>query len=473
MTSPFLKNFGPPSPSSQSGLRRAGLVLAAFLASAASIGIIFVLLLPKGLPLTAASILPAEQTVALFEEVLAERIRDATGLFRALTSAPIYEGGSLALVKYSCGEGCSDLGWISFQKKRDTEEGSVIGPWRVRVSSPALLPMLREGGTGRLLSMNAFKQGRRTGTEEIYLSLGILPGPVDLTDHMLSTLLQGSASMTMAETGSGWTITIAHPPPMLSPSIAESILHPSDTDISMSLGDGRRLWKTMEERMDPPLRRILYALVGSETERLLGNDVSFTYDVLPLLQKPFTAHVSKSGSALRFALGGSMDDRNDLATNIGQLHQSVERSLPTATVITRDLDEFRSVLVKLNASLLEKTEGNEGSWTMRSTRHRETGAGLISATRGDRFILGNDPALVTALMEGEGTHISFPTLRIGNRSVLGGGIVDLAPWRSEMTWTPWKQMMLGAVLRHEGPLIWHVEKSSNALVISFQKMRGQ
>lgn len=277
--------------------------------------------------------------------------------------------------------------------------------------------------------------------------------------------------MTMAETGSGWTIFIANPPPMLSPSIPESILHPPQTNLSMTVGDGRRLWKTMEERMDVPLRRILYALVGSETEGLLGKDVSFTYDVLPLLQKPFTVHVSKSGSALRYALGGSMDDRHQLIQNLEQLHQSVGRSLPTVSLITRDLDEFRSILVKQNASLLEQTEGNEGGWKLRSTRHRETDAGLISATRGDRFALGNDAALVTALMDDKGTRTPFPTLYFGgSRSVLAGGIVDLAPWRAEMTWTPWKQMMLGPILRHEGRLIWHIEKTGNALVISFQKL---
>ena len=440
-------------------------------------------MLPGGVPQTAASVLPARETVALFEDVPAERIRDATALFPILTSAPIYERGSLALIEYSCGDDCSDLGWILFQKKQDAADsggtsfsndragGSVVGPWSIRVSSPILLSALQEGGTGRLLSLDAFRQGRRAGKEEIYLSLGILPGPVDLTDHMLSTLLQGSESMTMAETGSGWTIFIANPPPMLSPSIPESILHPPQTNLSMTVGDGRRLWKTMEERMDVPLRRILYALVGSETEGLLGKDVSFTYDVLPLLQKPFTVHVSKSGSALRYALGGSMDDRHQLIQNLEQLHQSVGRSLPTVSLITRDLDEFRSILVKQNASLLEQTEGNEGGWKLRSTRHRETDAGLISATRGDRFALGNDAALVTALMDDKGTRTPFPTLYFGgSRSVLAGGIVDLAPWRAEMTWTPWKQMMLGPILRHEGRLIWHIEKTGNALVISFQKL---
>ncbi|MBI3331484.1 hypothetical protein HYZ99_00815 [Candidatus Peregrinibacteria bacterium] len=446
-------------------LHRFSLILGACIASALSLGVLLLILRPALPPPSPAAILPATETVALFPSITEERLQDFAGLFPMLAGLPASET-PLALLTYSCGEGCTDTGWALFHDE-EVEGGEKVGSWHVRASSPDVMALLSDTGTGRLLNARPFQTAVHDRASDVYLSPQFLPRSSNLEDQLLHTLLQGSTALALGETQSGWTLAINGAASPLSQSVATNVQVQTDIALTASIGDARRLWQFLEDAIEPGQRSILSSLVSTTVERTLGPDVSFTYDVLPLLQKPVVL-VATSGSGVTFAIEGSMDDRTVMAETLTRLQESMRRHLSQMMTVARTFDNrFPSVLLKQETSLLEIREGEEEDWSLIEISHRETGEGLVTARSGDRYAIGNDADLLRRVLRGEGVRVSFAP---GTRATLAGGQVDLAELQAVITETPWKRALFGPVLRYRGPLTWSVTRSGDRTVVSFEKL---
>lgn len=158
--------------------------------------------------------------------------------------------------------------------------------------------------------------------------------------------------------------------------------------------------RTLEEPLTAE-QQLRAAVFERETERLLGNDVSLRFEILPLLREHASLELTMaSGSVMQFYLEGTMRNSERLKQTIERLHKSVRALLTHTSIERRNFEQgFSAVIARVNEKAVTTNAKDMNGWHTFQT-HTASGTGLVTALWNDRFIISNDPERLRAKIIG-------------------------------------------------------------------------
>ncbi|MCB9808196.1 hypothetical protein H6770_02965 [Candidatus Peribacteria bacterium] len=169
--------------------------------------------------------------------------------------------------------------------------------------------------------------------------------------------------------------------------MATTVPYASERILAINIANAPQKWSTWKETMTTSDSIVTEGLLRSLTSHL-GSNVSFTFDILPLLQQPSVLQVSASGGILSTLLSGSMDNREHLNAIMERLHASYAQTLQSTRVTKRVLDKrFSSIDLRYDKkSILYMYEPLYG-WSVTSTSVAPGEHGLFTAVKGSQYIM--------------------------------------------------------------------------------------
>ncbi|MDO8649053.1 MAG: hypothetical protein Q7R81_04705 [Candidatus Peregrinibacteria bacterium] len=421
---------------------RTVVILLAGIASVATLLIGFLLFGPVATgAISVAQILPAEGTIALFEHPTAETLEQFspfTPSLRALrtrTEVPI----AIALLD----EGNGDVGFAVFSHSATVESitEQTIGPFAVETSSERTMAMVLSAGTrlGRTAEFRALSSAVPTGSSRTFLSLNTLEpmlanAPSDPTVRGIRSLLSRATHVMIANDGNQGSIgAYTGAPANRSAQASNTIAVPAYGELrsAMTFGNLRATYDTTIDSASSEDRLILATLTKTAAAEVIGDEVSFAHDILPLLEEPTQVLIMENPSERRVLLiRGQMSDQELLSVILEKLHRSAAATSTIAFEVRELEDGFRSRTVRSGGGSAERTELN--GWDIRRTSTTESGA-FITAQRRGEFALSTDPALLSGIIDDRaGMRITLPHLG-GKRLFLGGVFLSPAMRQSALS----------------------------------------
>jgi len=270
-----------------------------------------------------------------------------------------------------------------------------VGPLLVSASSPTVFPLLQEPAQP-LHSSQAFTLLARGETEQspwIFVKHALLPAPATLTDSVLDALFLHSASHLgiFPRSGSGMVVRLF---PATANGRSLPLPHTTGTmpEFSIALARPDMTLAALQNGLSHENRAMLDTRILTFISETFGDDISFTYDVLPLLTRPARISVSRTASGtLSLLLQGSA---SDAAPAIARLHEAFRGSRTTARTVTRVFDNrytFRNV--RDDTHMITDELAPVGGMQMRKTIHATQGQ-FCSAIQEEDFLLSTDCALL-------------------------------------------------------------------------------
>lgn len=376
----------------------------------------------KTYTLTPADLLPAKETLILFssaDDALLRQYEPWLPIIKNLPAAEIPRTVAIVqvpdegkvLVIFARRPVVADA--LPSGSRWTTHE---VGPLLVAASSPAIFSLL-DAPTQPLHSSESFTLLSRGVTDQqpwIFVQRALLPTPETLMDAVLDTILlqkvthlgifpRSGSSERLSKTGSGMIVRL-----FPASDIARSLPLPppeETSSLSLALSNPKQTFLDVQKQLSQTNHVLLMTRVPTFLSTIFGDDLSFEYDVLPLLSRPARLSIASTASGTSsLLLQGSA---SDAAARIAQLHEAFRGSRTTARTITRTFDgryTFRNIRDDTQALTDEYVP--VGGMQMHKTVHTRQGA-FCSALQGENFILSTDCALlermVLGLPQGPGT----------------------------------------------------------------------
>lgn len=270
-----------------------------------------------------------------------------------------------------------------------------VGPLFVSASSPNIFPLL-ESPPHPLSASEAFTLLSRGDAERnpwIFVRRTLLPAPASLTDAVLDTLLLNTTTHLgiFPRSGSGMVVRLF---PAGTEKGSLPLAHPTKEPsvFSVALARPESTFRTLQDTLPREQRILLETKILTFVSATFGADISFTYDVLPLLTRPARVTLAQSASGtLSVLLQGNAPDAE---AKIARLHEAFRGSRTTARTISRVFDgryTFRNV--RDDTHMITDEYAPVGGMQMRKTIHALQGE-FCSAVQGEAFLLATDCALL-------------------------------------------------------------------------------
>ena len=432
---------------------RIGIIFTAFSAAMLSIlGIVMLVVPPNSLE-GPASYLPKEETLLLLHAETNDTVEKWGALFPELDQIPVIsEPTDIAVLEMHCetekrslpsptvprsaplgaGAGVTkaaaantepcERGWVVFQETSnatDATGGKVLGRFTVHSSSPALLDDIKPG-SDRLTEDALVRIFIRTGTEYLFVRAAALPKSTDPLESTFVSWIPKDSSLLLSWNASGGTLTMPATLPSSSP-IGQTIEASRASKLILRAAGLQEIWQALRTNASTSAWQLLEAKANTIIERHLGQDISFTYDVLPLLSQPFTFEERTGSGGLRFLLTGSDEDRAATEMTLQRMKASVRKGWSSVVIDERIFDErFRSTILKRSMYDLEEEMRTQEGWaiTLIGTGHD----GFAFGTRGNQFMLSDDPDWLLLRTKDNGDILALP----GEGSAVAGGRMNVA-----------------------------------------------
>ena len=359
----------------------------------------------KTYTLTPADLLPAKETLILFSSADDALLRQYESWLPILKNLPLAEIPRTVAVVQVPDEGkvlavfarrpvVADA--LPSGSRWTTRE---VGPLLVAASSPQIFSLL-EKSAQPLGSFEAFALLARGETEHdpwIFVQRALLPASETLMDSMLNTILLHPITHLgiFPRSGSGMVVRLfpageaGRSLPLPAP--------PKTSTLSLALARPESTFHDLENQLSPENRIMLSTRVPTFLSGIFGDDVSFAYDVLPLLSRPARLSLATTASGtLSLVLQGSAPDA---ATRLARLHDAFRGSRGTAHTVLRVFDgryTFRNI--RDDAHVLTDEYVPVGGMQLRKTVHAQ--GAFCSALQGEDFLLSTDcPLLERIILE--------------------------------------------------------------------------
>ncbi|MDO8469296.1 MAG: hypothetical protein Q7S29_06105 [Candidatus Peribacter sp.] len=383
-------------------LRATVITFLALLGGALLVGVITVLVTSlHTYILTPADLLPADETLILFSSADDALLRQYEPWLPILKTLPVAEIPRTVAVVQVPNEGKALVVFARRPVAPDALPSGAkwtqreVGPLFVSASSPAAFPLLQEPARP-LRSSQAFILLARGETEQspwIFVERSLLPVPATLTDAVLDTLFLHSTTHLgiFPRSGSGMVVRLF---PASADGRSLPLPHTMDrmSEFSIALARPESTFQMLQNALTPENRIMLDTRVLTFTSGTFGDDVSFAYDMLPLLVRPARISLSQTASGgMSLLLQGSSADA---APAIARLHEAFRGSRTTARTVTRVFDgryTFRNV--RDDTHMVTDESAPVGGMQMRKTIHATQGE-FCSAIAGEEFLLSTDCVLL-------------------------------------------------------------------------------
>ncbi|MSR86962.1 hypothetical protein EXS70_02195 [Candidatus Peribacteria bacterium] len=364
------------------------------LGSAVVLGGAFFAVIALWQPRSLEAFLPAERTLALLRNATREDVRAFTGQFPVLQDVPVYAGTfDVGVIALTAGK----RAWVLSSRIKEQQlpsENMRIGRQTFLVSDADVQPLL-ESDLPRLRSSSVYMSlisemdptDRRAFIQKTTAPVATLPsilqplvrssGAVLLSIHGRTVILRTYGSVAPLPG------IVSAPLPLPSPPSDVTLLLPApDETLAQHLA-------TLPENQ----QAIARGMLTKEVQGLLGADWSWTYDLLPLLQRESSvAWRTGSDGALAFLFHGTAGNWRDTEDRLTAFHTEFLSGLHGNIILARDLDKgLTSRLLRTDPSLtVDRTEESSG-WTVRETG-QTGGRMLLTAVRDREFLVTNDRA---------------------------------------------------------------------------------
>lgn len=399
--------------------------------------------------LTPADLLPADETLILFSSADDALLRQYETWLPILKTLPVAEIPRTVAVVQVPNEGKALVVFARRPVAPDSLPSGAkwtqreVGPLFVSASSPAAFLLLQEPAR-TLRSSQAFTLLARGETEQspwIFVERSLLPVPATLTDAVLDTLFLHSTSHLgiFPRSGSGMIVRLF---PATTDGRSMPLPHMADrmSEFSIALARPDATFRALQNGLARKNRTMLDTSMLTFVSETFGDDVSFTYDVLPLLARPARISLSHTASGtLSLLLQGSA---SDAAPAIARLHEAFRGSRTTARTVTRVFDgryTFRNL--RDDTHMITDELAPVGGMQMRKTIHATQGE-FCSAIEGENFLLSTNCAMLerTILERPQGPGASalaagtFSSASLS--SLLGSGLPALLELSSPLLPSP-------------------------------------
>lgn len=277
---------------------------------------------------------------------------------------------------------------------------------------------------------------------------------------MLPRMRDDAASPARSDILAAWTLPL--PDGIWLPSLASvPDAGLSSTIFVVQLGDAADSYNILNTFLPSDHRIVTETELRRFCALAFGDGVSCTEEVLPALQGPITLTVG-TGDPPFWLLHGDVADSDAFRALLPLLHASTLERISTVSRVTRQISPSHSYdnLRKNPAALREGTEERRG-WRIQETTDRQ-GRGLISAVRGNRFILGAErTSLLNAL-----DILPSPLPSSLSRVIAQGAVREsdiAASWLSPLL-PP--SALASLPKQGSGMLLWQAEQRGNQLTIT-------
>lgn len=328
-----------------------------------------------------ADFLPIKQTKLLIHKPTAVDIKRWGDEYPFMHTVDQSTLAALAVVTMNNAE----TGVIAFH--HDTSMDHSVGPFGIQVSNPLVLPHLQAQQTslGKHETYRAFKKVHAQDDSWTYLQK---QSQVVADTHLLSSLLRSTASA-FAFTQMSDIQVLQQRQSLLPPpgEASTSIPHVEYRLFALSMGNAHEGFVRWKTRLPSENVAIVEGLLRS-TIAFLGSNVSFDYDILPLVTKPSVLQAATMSGSTTLLLSGSMDDKTTLNEILERMHESYGKTLTTTRVTKRVLDKrFTTVDLRHDDSMIETAYEPVGDWAVVSTTEVKSATGLFTATQGNMFMV--------------------------------------------------------------------------------------
>lgn len=400
---------------------RARLVLGGFIASLLTLAAIALPFLVRGSLQQPEDFLNAKNVIAVIRYPLSPDLHGTLNhMFPMLRDAPTESGSILALLRYPDGDH-----WIAFTRGdngKNIYEGTV-GRYSFQTSGLEKTWITNGRDSNLILSRNPAYDALPHQPNSVALRKDALPTEQTLVGRIAAAaLLSDAAWMQVRDDRKNRVLALAGSFENIEGTGVEM---PDSKGVKevLALNDPKGFFRDLNTMLAHDDAALLESIVRKHVRDVFGSDVSFTYDILPLLQTPAMLMSSASGG---FLLAGSAEE-DLLQAILPRLHASVRTVLPRMTIKRYEIGQFSAhVVMEDQGGIIEETWTTEG-YDITRTGPKNGSGGFLTAVRDTFFFLSNERSLLEAHLLPLGHP--FP----GDGHVQAGGIVSkerIAPFRA-------------------------------------------
>lgn len=268
------------------------------------------------------------------------------------------------------------------------------GIYSLSVSDPGIAKHVQLQNMS-LKNNDTFKSLRsqvRAKTLWMYMSPAVFQQKTEVDLRMLHAVLQDNTSP-RAVSFEDETVSLSTPAENTRYAVAPaSAPHMENRIFALSFANAADALDVWKKRLTANDAIILESLLRS-TIKSLGADVSFTYDVVPLLSEPGVLQISASGSSTTRMLSGTHAHTKKLSDILERMHTSYAATLNATEVTSRVLDaRFSTTDLRYNDDMVQKVVEDHDGWFVESTKKTDAEDGLFTAIQGNAFIITDTKA---------------------------------------------------------------------------------
>lgn|GEM_PF-2319789 len=357
-----------------------------------------------------SDVLPAQDTLLLLTNPTPEDLALFTQWFPVLQEAPLREGIEGVAVINTPDDNQASVVLLRSNRPLGQDSKTIsLPPFFAHVSDIAAIPILqnRIGTLTRYGPYHALRTAATNDTSWIYATTDAFKTTDQTFGNAIAKLLiQDATHMGYIRKDSGTRLNFYKPQEYRS--IRNITVHPpKDVHTSIALADINEWWKQLADMLPEDKGMILPALLQQWTETTIGPSISWTYDLLPLMEENGIFLMDKNASgALVVALGGHRKSNREAAALSAALQDARQQMYPQYEIRERLFDnrfpakDIRMSPKQRNAALIKWRR-----WPIEISAD----AHLFTAQHGRAVVVGTDETLLKKAIEALETSPNIPS----------------------------------------------------------------
>ena len=393
------------------------------------------------LPVTLAEITPAE-TDGFWHQVRMQDLRRFSSIIPKMESIPALQQPFDLTIE--------GIDWVIIP---GPEERNVPAPYSFSLRGTTVITSLQNEEMfakqqleepGSLSKSPKFRSITASLPEDAPFAYLPLNGPVaydlSLTEYLLTHRYPSKLLTTSANNRAVARVFLVEPTPAdaVLPDASLPLLSPTPT-LMFALADPVEWYQGYQSLFSADQWALKEAQLTHHIRALLGTDVSWTFDVLPLFRSPSTVALTmgSGGTVTSFFAEGTAKP-HDLQRSLPVIESSMRAQLGSSAVSRTTFEDAEAVVLRHDPDAVTSTEESRQGWSIRSVLSKDSQKGFVSAVRGNRFIITNDAQWFSQRLENKTMELpggfggTIAAGFVSDRSLLHirretGGILPLFP----------------------------------------------
>ena len=379
-----------------------------------------------------SDVLPAGDTLLLLTHPQPEDLVLFTQWFPVLQEAPLQEGTEgVAVMRTPEGEQAVVVLLRSNRPLREESDTIALPPFYARVSDTTVIPVLqnRTDTLTRYAPFHALRAATTNGDSWAFATTDALkPTEKTLASAVAQLLMQGATHMGYVRENGGVRLHF-YGEQGYRAARHITVQPPADVRMSIALADTNAWWQQLADALPEEQALIFPALLQQWTETTIAPRMSWTYDLLPLLQENGVVLLETNASgALVVALGGYHGSSREAASLAAALQDARRQLLPQYEIRERLFDNrFPSKDIRMRPEEQVATPTEWHQWQI----ERSPDAGLFTTQHGQAVIVSTDESLLKRAIETLETSSGVPSgiATLGTARTLAAGTLDNGQFR--------------------------------------------